>query len=209
MKAHLKKIFCFIISIILFACPIYSNANYHNSLLELHAEDTTMHYNQWLVLILASLGLSVTTMAPNPYNWVGDELEKFIKRYQQEEQDRIQHAYIEWQAQMNALKGQPIVEVPPILYNVFSDFVKYFETDKGLTSSNSVTIGNVYNYNYIPVSDGATDINIHGYVSHFVLYSHTSDVRITYCIRSWYEVSVYYLSKDPFVMSNTASLPKA
>ena len=151
MKALLRKIFCFIISIIMFACPIYRNANYHNSLLEVHAEDSAIEYNKWLVLILASLGLSVTTLAPNPFNWVGDELDKFIKRYQQEEQDRIQNAYIEWQAQMNALKGHPIVEVPPILYNVFSDFVNYFEHDHGLTSSNSVTIGNIKYDSYISV----------------------------------------------------------
>ena len=154
MKSILRKIFCFIISIFLFTCPIYRNANFHNSLLEVHAEDTTMKYNQWLVLILASLGLSVTTLAPNPYNWVGDELEKFIKRYQQDEQDRIQNAYIEWQAQMNELKGKPIVEVPPIIYNLFSDFVKFFEKDKGLTSSNNVPIGNIqYNaYSFVPAN---------------------------------------------------------
>lgn len=151
MKALLKKIFCFLISCTMFACPIYSNANYHNSLLEVHAEDTTMHYNQWLVLFLASLGLSISSLAPNPSNWVGDELEKFIKRYQQDEQERIQNALIEWQAQMNELKGKPIVEVPPILYNVFNSFVNYFEKDKGLTSSNNVTIGNIQYNSYITV----------------------------------------------------------
>ena len=198
MKALLKKISCLLISCIMFACPIYSNANYHNSLLEVHAEDSTMHYNQWLVLILASLGLSVTTLAPNPYNWVGDELEKFIKRYQQEEQERIQNALIEWKAQMNELKGKPIVEVPPILYNVFNDFVNYFEKDKGLTSSNSVTIGNVYIPRYISIVNGSQNLEIAGFKFTINLLSHSSDVRLTYCIQNDDCLNTYFVSKNPF-----------
>lgn len=184
----LRKLTCFIISIILFACPIYSNANYYNSLLEVHAEDTTMHYNRWLVLFLASLGLSVSSMAPNPFNWAGDELEKFIKRYQEDEQERIQNALIEWKAQMNELKGKPIVEVPPILYNVFNDFVNYIKTDHGLTSSNHVTIGNILTKNYVPLAN--TNPNVRNTLSYpwgthdFTVIDNddkVSDIRTVYC----------------------------
>ena len=212
MKAILKKIFCFLISIMLFACPIYSNANYHNSLLEVHAEDTTMHYNQWLVLFLASLGLSVTSLGPNPSNWVGDELEKFIKRYQQDEQDRIQNAYIEWQAQMNELKGKPIVEVPPILYNVFSDFVKYFQNDKGLTSSNNVQIGNILTSNFQSLSNGQLydpviyDVyNKRISLARAPIENASQPVHCSYSIFSTYSGYTYYLSQAKFTIDGFSS----
>nr|DAN96454.1 MAG TPA: hypothetical protein [Inoviridae sp.] len=205
MKVLLKKISCLLISCIIFACPIYSNANYHNSLLEVHAEDTTMHYNQWLVLFLASLGLSVTTLAPNPYNWVGDELEKFIKRYKQEEQDRIQNAYIEWQAQMNDLKGQPIVEVPPILYNVFSDFVKFFQTDHGLTSANNVQIGNILTSNFETLSNGQsyhpevyTVDNTIANISRGKIQNASKPVHCVYSVYNAYDAYTYFMSQASF-----------
>ena len=152
----LNKTLCMIMSLICFACPIYSNANYQNSLLEVHAEDTNVDWldsDKILFFICASLGLSITTKSPEPYKWISDEFKKYIKKYDDDLQERLLKA----KADMRAREGQPIFEIDPALYNAISDFISNYQETKGLTSKNNVEIG-VSSYNNSSVLMNANDI---------------------------------------------------
>lgn len=140
MKALLKKLSCFLLSLFMFASPIVNNVNYHNSLLEVYAEgETNLSYNEWLVLLITSLGISITSLAPSPFNWVGDEFKKFCRRYDENMQNRIEEAEIKWKAQMK----EPIFTCPAVLYNSVNDFVTFLKNTYEVNTSKSVEIGDI------------------------------------------------------------------
>ena len=142
----LRKFICFIISIILFACPIFNNVNYHNSLLEVNASETFdwLDPDSILVIFLASLGLTVSGSVPNLPKFLGDKFRDFIRKYDEVTQNQLQEAYMD----MKAREGEPIFEIPPILYNAFNEFLSNINKDTPLSIGKDVDIYSYTGYGY-------------------------------------------------------------
>lgn len=202
MKALLRKTFCFIISILLFACPIYSNANYHNSLLEVHAEDNIYSSEQLgyiLALWLAGMGINVITKSNDIGNWLNDKYLDFlrgVKNFNDATMERVEKLR---QSQTFDDKGK-IFEVPSELYNLYSDFVTYLKNENSIAPNYTATIGvssiNSYVTGTLSVSsrDAGYDNNYMYYydldgsrcggygLNHLYFYSYSNFTVTRYCI---------------------------
>lgn len=157
MKALLKKISCLLISCIMFACPIFNNVNYHNSLLEVNASETFdwLDPDSILVIFLASLGLTVSGSVPNLPKFLGDKFRDFIRKYDEVTQNQLQEAYMD----MKAREGEPIFEIPPILYNAFNEFLSNINKDTPLSIGKDVDIYSYTGYGYYQGYNGLVATN--------------------------------------------------
>lgn len=171
MKALLKKLSCFLLSVFMFVCPIYSNANFHNSLLEVHAEDNIYSNEQLgyiLALWLAGMGINVITQSNDIGNWLNDKYLDFlrgVKKFNDETMERVEKLR---QSQTFDDKGK-IFEVPSELYNLYSDFVTYLKNENSITPKYTATIG-VSSINSYVTGTIAVSSREAGYDNNYIYY---------------------------------------